>query len=375
MREAVLMNLMIGPGVPMPVPRSVLDALTSVKVITDAGEAMSGFELNFTIDARSPLHTILLLSGGALPPIMRVIVTATVKGVAEVLIDGVMTNHRSTQGPDGRVALTIMGKDLAALMAYFPPIPIPYPAIPAEVRVLTILAKYAVFGVIPLVIPSVLVDVPLPTDVIPRQQGTDLEYVKALAEQVGYVFYMKPGPQPGMSFAYWGPEIKVGAPQPALTLDLEYHRNVASLSFQYDAEAAELPIVWIQEQVTKAPIPIPIPDITPLNPPLALVPPIPRRFPSIDETAKYSPVRAALIGIARAAKRADVVTGSGTLDVLRYGRLLRARELVGVRGAGTAFDGLYYVKSVTHEIQRGSYNQSFTLKRNGLVSNIPKVPV
>lgn len=375
MRDAVLMNLMIGPAVPIPVPRAVLDALTSVRVMTDAGEAMSGFELDFTIDARSPLQTLLLLSGGALPPLMRVIVTATVNGTAEVLIDGVMTHHRTGQSPDGRVALTIMGKDLAAVMAYLPPIPIPYPAMPAEVRVLTILAKYAMFGVIPMVIPSVMIDVPLPTDVIPRQQGTDLEYVRALADEVGYVFYMKPGPVPGMSFAYWGPEIKVGAPQRALTLDLEYHRNVASLSFEYDAEAAELPIVWIQEPVSKAPIPIPIPDITPLNPPLALVPPIPKRFPSIDETAKYSPVRALLSGIAKAAKRADVVTGTGSLDVLRYGRLLHARELVGVRGAGTAFDGLYYVKSVTHEIQRGSYRQSFTLKRNGLVSSVPQVPV
>ena len=45
----------------------------------------------------------------------------------------------------------------------------------------------------------------------------------------------------------------------------------------------------------------------------------------------------------------------------RYGGVLQARQLVGVRGAGPAFDGLYYVKSVTHKIKRGSYKQSFTL--------------
>ncbi len=86
-------------------------------------------------------------------------------------------------------------------------------------------------------------------------------------------------------------------------------------------------------------------------------------------------MRALLVGLARAAQRANVTTGDGSLDVLRYGRLLRARELVGVRGAGTAFDGLYYVSRVTHEIGRGAYTQSFTLKRNGLVSNVPQVPV
>ena len=53
----------------------------------------------------------------------------------------------------------------------------------------------------------------------------------------------------------------------------------------------------------------------------------------------------------------------------------KARKLVGVRGAGTAFDGLYFVKSVTHTIKRGEYKQSFSLVRNGLVSITPRVPV
>jgi hypothetical protein len=133
-------------------------------------------------------------------------------------------------------------------------------------------------------------------------------------------------------------------------------------------------VVFIQEPITKVPIPIPIPNISPLNPPLGLIPPIPKSITPIEGTAKLGPVRAALIGMARAAKSADAVSASGSLDVTRYGRVLKARSLVGVRGAGTAFDGLYYVKSVTHNIKRGEYKQSFTLGRNGLVSTLPKVP-
>ena len=68
------------------------------------------------------------------------------------------------------------------------------------------------------------------------------------------------------------------------------------------------------------------------------------------------------------------MTGTGSLDVLRYGRVLKARQLVGVRGAGPAFDGLHYVESVTHSIERGEYKQSFTLTRNALISNTPVVP-
>jgi hypothetical protein len=93
----------------------------------------------------------------------------------------------------------------------------------------------------------------------------------------------------------------------------------------------------------------------------------------VHGVAKYSIPRALMIGMAKAAQWSDAVKGSGSLDVTRYGRILKARSLVGVRGAGTAFDGLYYVRSVTHKIKRGEYKQSFTLERNGLVSTLPKV--
>ena len=56
----------------------------------------------------------------------------------------------------------------------------------------------------------------------------------------------------------------------------------------------------------------------------------------------------------------NTVTGNGELDAVRYGDLLRPRALVGVRGVEFSFDGTYYVKSVTHNIQKGQYRQSFS---------------
>ncbi|HUL53038.1 MAG TPA: hypothetical protein VLT83_06470 [Opitutaceae bacterium] len=368
------LTLMIGPAVPVPVSADVLDALTGVQVTTTSGEA-SGFQLQFTINNHSPLQTVFLLSGSSPIPLVRVIIAVTVNGDSVVLMDGVMTHHELTPGADpGHSTLTVTGKDLTAVMDYIDFSGLPYPAMPAEARVLLILAKYAVLGILPMVIPSVLIDIPLPTERIPRQQGKDLAYVKSLADEVGYVFYLEPGPQPGLSIAYWGPEIKVGAPQPALNINMDAYTNVESLSFRFNADSKLLPIVFIQNPQTKVPIPIPIPDITPLNPPLGAIPPMPKGIEPITETAKYSPIRGAAIGLAKAAKSADGVTGTGTLDVLRYGRVLRARQLVGVRGTGPAFDGLYYVKSVTHKIKRGEYKQDFTLGRNGLLSTVPSVP-
>jgi hypothetical protein len=60
--------------------------------------------------------------------------------------------------------------------------------------------------------------------------------------------------------------------------------------------------------------------------------------------------------------------------VPRYGSILRARLLVGVRGAGITYDGMYYVESVTHNLKRGEYKQNFTLSRDGLISQTPLVP-
>jgi hypothetical protein len=373
--EPVRLQLLMGPGVPVPAPRPVIDALDQVTVEAGSGQSQSGFELTLKISNRSPLETLFLLTGGSCIPIFRVVIAVTVNGSTTVLMDGVMTHHelRSDGGPTS--TLTVKGKDLTALMDVIELDGLPYPAMPPAVRVLVSLAKYAAFGVIPLVIPSVVEDVPIPTDRIPRQQGTDYAYVKALAEQCGYVFYIDPGPALGTSRAYWGPEIKVGAPQPALNLLLDGpHNNVKSLQFSFDKEKKEMPAVFVQEPISKAPIPIPIPDITPLNPPLGLVPPLPPKITYLNDTANKSPLTAVMTGLAYASQHSDAVFGTGSLDVQRYGHVLRSRQLVGVRGAGEAFDGLHYVSSVTSTLKRGEFTQSFSLARNGLLSTLPAVP-
>ena len=69
----------------------------------------------------------------------------------------------------------------------------------------------------------------------------------------------------------------------------------------------------------------------------------------------------------------NVVTAEGELDVLRYGSVLDARGLVGVRGAGFNYDGLYYVKRVKHLIKKQQYKQQITLTREGVGSITPVV--
>jgi hypothetical protein len=372
---------MIGPVIPLTAPRAVLDALVDVEVkIVDVGQ--SGFKLTFSVDKQSPLQILFLLTGGMPLLFMRVVIVATVNGVSNVLIDGVITENHISPGDKGsNSTLTIMGKDLTALMDQSKMTGLPFPALPAEARVALLLLKYALFGVIPLVIPSVLLFVPLPIDQIPSQQGTDLQYIQQLADEAGYVFYIDPGPIPGASKAYWGPQIKVGPPQPALSVDMDAYTNVESLHFSFNQEQNKIPLIYTYIPQTGISIPIPLPPITPLNPPLGLIPPLPTNLlppdlsPLRNDLAKKPIPQAVMMGLAAAAKNAEAVSCDGSLDVTRYRGVLKARQLVGVRGAGPAFDGLYYVKSVTHKIKRGEYKQDFTLTRNGLVSTVPTVNI
>ena len=374
MLKGITLQLYVGPLVPIPASKVVMDALTEVSVtVNDVGR--SGFQLSFTVSNNSPLHTLFLITGGSPISILRVVIVVIVSGTPHVIMDGVVTNHQIAPGSDAsHSTLSITGEDLTVLMDKIDFSGFPFPATPAEGRVALLLLKYAFLGLVPLIIPSVLIDVPIPTTRIPAQKGTDLAYINDLASKVGYVFYLDPGPAPGANVAYWGPQIKVGTPQRALNINMDAHTNVESLTFTFNNNMNTIPTVFYYDELSKIVIPIPIPPITPLNPPLGLIPPIPMGLqPVSDDLSKRPLPQSIMIGMAKAAQWAEAVTAKGELDVLRYGNVLKPRRLVGVRGAGTAYDGLYYVKSVTHKIKAGEYKQSFELSRNGLISTVSRV--
>jgi len=378
MLKGIHLTLLIGPVVPLPAPKIVIDALESVEVTTAAG-SVSGFTLTLQINSQSELNTLFLITAGqstglGMPP-LRVMLVVTLNGMPQVLFDGVMTHVQVTPGENGAAGrITVTGEDLTKVMDMFDFSGLPYPGLPVPARVALICGKYAAFGIVPLPIPPIFLDVPIPVDKIPSHQGTDLNYLLQLAREVGYVFYIEPGPAPGANIAYFGPEIKVGVPQPALNVNMDAHTNVESLNFSFDPTKGVLPVVLIQNQATRVPIPIPIPNINPLQPPLGVLSTPLANLKLMKETAKLNPVQAIGRGVAEASKSQDSVSASGSLNVLRYGRLLKARQLVGVRGVGLAYDGLYFVQSVTSTLKRGEFKQRFNLTRNGLISITPTVP-
>jgi hypothetical protein len=374
MANPLYLTILSGQVQATPVSKQLMDAFTDAEVTVSA-TGKSGFQLSFTLANSSPLQLYFLLAMGVPVPLIRVILVVSFGGPPQVVMDGVVKHTEVV--PDamrGSSRLVITGEDLTALMDLTDSSGTPFPGMTPDLRVTAILSKYATFGIVPNVFPVVTPDVDPPTTRVPSQKGTDLAYIQQLAKEAGYIFFMQPGPVPGACTAYWGPQIKIGVPQPALNVNMDSWTNVESLNFKYDPQTAVAPIIYLQDPTTGVVTKVAVSGANPLNPPLGSVVPVPQKTVPLPYTAKLTAAQALMAGYAKAAETADIVTGDGTISVLRYGGILQARQLVGVRGAGLAFDGLYYVDSTKHQIKQGEYKQSFTLKRNALVSNVPVVP-
>ena len=368
--KGVTLTLLMGPIAVSPAPVAVIEALQSAQVTTAVGQR-SGFQIVFTYSKTSPIATTLLPSG-FFDPLVRVILVATLNGVTKVLADGPIKRHDVVASSQpGENKLTITGEDVSGYMDLIDFTGFPFPVMPPFARVALMMAKYVMFGVIPETIPSPFQSVDSPTEKFAHQQGTDFQYADKLAKDTAYEFYLTPGPVPGTNTAYWGPQIRLGVPQPALTINMDHASNIDSMSFSADGNAAELPFAHVR--IAGFPVPVPVPDIGMLLPTLNLRPLVPGKTKLIEtERLKLPEVLTSLLG-RRAG--ADPVTATGNIDVARYGQPIDARSIIGVRGAGLAHDGLYYVRSVTHTLGRGSWKQSFQLARDGLVSNLSSLPI
>lgn len=372
--SGINLGLSIGQVVPSPAPRFIAETLQSAEVsVSDDGP--SGFQLSFRADRTMGFTSNYeLLSSPLLKPSNRVVLTVTLNGVPSVLMDGIITRQELVHDAElGAATLAITGEDVSVMMDLVE-YSIEYPAMgDAEIAAL-ILAKYTAFGVVPAVVPTLSSLIPLAIERVPQQLATDRQQLKQLAAQNGYVFYVQPGPFYLTNTAYWGPPIRTGALQHALSVDLGPETNVESISFQYDALAPTLVAGLVQDAITELDLPVvTLGSSATRLPPLASQPALPNNLPFVRYQQFVDTGLTALQAYDYAQAVTDlstdrVVTVQGKLDALRYGNILRAPGLVGVRGVGSSYDGTYYVKSVTHRIRTGAYTQEFTLTREGIGS-------
>jgi len=363
----VRLVLLLGDTVPLPAPYEVVTALTQAQVTMDAG-GNDGFQLTFRI-AQDAVVDFGLVVSGLLDPFKRVVIAVLAGALPEVLIDGVITHRQVTPAEDpGASTLTVTGKDVSQMMDLEEKNE-EYPNQPDFVIAGRVIAGYAQYGLIPATTPTT--DVPIQLQRIPRQAETDFRFLKRLAQRNGYVFYVEPLTF-GVNTAYWGPEIRATPPQPALTAGP--YGNVKGIHFSHDGLALVGTTGTFVEPISGTVLPIP--PLPPLRvPPLAAVPVMPRRTTIARDTAQANPAQAALSVLSAQNNAPDPLTADGEMDTVRYGSVLRARKLVGMRGAGLTHDGLWLVRRVTHTLSpvTGEYKQSFSLSREGTVSSVPAV--
>jgi len=376
MRLGVNLALLIGPTVAVPAPLPLTEALQRVEVThDDAGR--SGFQITFAAGrgGRAGLLDYPLLNLPILRPFNRVILVVTMRAFPRVLMDGIITHRQLDPGSQpGQATLTITGEDVSVMLDLEEK-EAEHPAQNEPVIVAKIVATYARYGLVPQIIPPPSVEVPLPIERTPVQTGSDLTYLEEMAARYGYVFFVEPGPAPFTNVAYWGPPRRLGLPQPALSVNMGSATNVGSLSFQHNTLEASLVDGEVQDRRTNQAMPVKTMAAT--RPPLASQPDWLVHHMSLRrkrlKSAGLSVTEAYAQAQGMTDAASDTLTAEGELDALRYGDLLKARGLVGVRGAGYSYDGMYYVRRVTHTISRESYSQRFTLSREGLGALTPVV--
>lgn len=374
----VHLSLLIGPTVAVPVGPLVMEAVEDIEV-THTDQGRSGFQITFKMGRGGgvPMLDFPLLSLQVIKPFYRVILVVMFNISPRVLFDGVITNIQNLPSNEaGGSKLKITGEDVSMMMDREEK-QAEFPAMDETVIANLIIASYAQYGLIPNVIPPLALDVPIPIERTPVQQSTDLKLLESMAARHGYVFYVEPGPAPMTNTAYWGPPVRAGAPQKALSFDLGPATNVDSINFQYDALQPSLVSAQVQDRLSNAAMPVQTFSSTRM-PPLALEPAmLPGGAGASKKLLDVSGLSAPQ-AMARAQGTTDrstdeVVKATGELDALRYQEVLKPRGLAGLRGVGQSYNGLYYVKSVTHRINRDGYKQQFTMTREGTGSTVPGV--
>lgn len=394
--------IMLMGNFPEPVPLALSEALRRVEV-TQSDDFRSGFQLTFAVGrGLGDVTDYALLTSDKLRPFTRVLLIVSVNAKPEALLDGVITHWQLTPSEEpGNSNLVVTGKDLTQMMDLEEKQQ-PHPNGDSLTIINRILEPYT--GQY-----ALSSDIQNPTPRNPdnnlrnpegnpnNQTSTDLDYIRFLAEEVGYVFYIKPGLYPtSRSVVYWGDPVQLSnlltERQSALSVNMGPFSNVESINFQYDALKPEY--IQVNERTTEAgQSSNSAPPIEPdREPPLVKQPALIRktviynlaadpegRNPSTERSnpqAQQEAERARAKAQARCNRSfREAVTARGELDTAQYGGLLTAGKLVDLRGVGFAFDGTYYVKEVTHRInlQTGEFKQSFTLNREGFGAKYPTV--
>ncbi len=370
--RGIRLILKMGKGQPKPVSYDVIMALTHLEV-TDNALERDVFQMTFTAGKKQKDYGILL--NDLFEPYTRVGISLQLGPQVEPLLSGAITHVQLNPTNDpGTTTFTVTGDGLD-LMLDLKDRTRAHPQQSDTTIVRNLVKQYASYGLQLDVAPEAEnLDQPDNNHIVPHQDATALGYIQQLAQRNGFVFYSDPLSN-GDALFYWGPEKRKGKRQPALSMNMGPSTNVKQLNFTVDTRTAfttqgnRLQVDNDQESDEK----VPPPSRFDVNDLAKTVTPFTERVVVMRDIAKYTTQRAKARASELMKERFNAVSANGEVDTVVYGHVMRAGELVGVRGAGALYNGDYYISQVTHVIERDSYTQRFTLNREGLGATRNKV--
>ncbi|HNN93887.1 MAG TPA: contractile injection system protein, VgrG/Pvc8 family [Pseudomonadota bacterium] len=362
--QAVHLKLWTGPkdGSLDPAPYRLLRLFAGCEVTQDAnqGAGSQGFQLSFSLQ-RDDEADYSLLSSELLSPLRRIVIGLEIGDSQITLMDGVISHYQLS--PDaqslGQATLALSGRDLGVLMD-LEQRDRPFPNQSDADIVRQVLSDYAKLGLQPEV--KSTGHGRSRHDRTLHQYETDLRYVQRLAQNNGFVFTLQPQAA-GQVRAYFGPRETSDGVLPALTVGLGPGSNVRSLNFSFDPLVAVNTIGHTPDHENRRSRKT-VHDEPPPEP-LSAHPAPALRTVRLRQVGRRSPADADRAAQAQRQNQPDAVVGSGEVDGAHYGAFIVAGRQIIVRGAGDTYDGLYWVRRVTHRVAPGSYTQQISIGREG----------
>ncbi|MFT6557691.1 hypothetical protein [Sneathiella sp.] len=359
-------------------PASLMEAIDQVTV-DQSDQAPQTFQITFSDDySLSNFQNISVVSASELQIGKRLKIGASVGSESRLLMDGVITNVSYQPPTDHSVGQYIVsGEDISYFMDIIDK-SMEYPFCLDVAIVTAILAPYLALGILPHISETIagLLDI----FTTPQQMGTDRQTLNQLASSHAFIFCIRPNDLLGQTSAYWGPPPYDDPLQDPLVVGYSANGNVAEIKFGFDGTKPTRTWALVENKETGIPIPIATLTSTSMRDFSAH----PALTSSAVLTAKNKAIYQQGMGIAQAWSRAQAqtnctadsaVTASGKVDALRYGQIMRAPGVIPVAGAGTLYDGKYYLNAVTHTLSRTQYQQEFSLRRDGIGTTLSSVKV
>ena len=107
------------------------------------------------------------------------------------------------------------------------------------------------FGIVPVAIPPIIPDVPNPLEEMPQPDRHRPRLPQAAGRRLRLRVLRRAGAAPGTSIAYFGPDVRIPVPQPALNVNMDAHTNVESLSFSLDGTGQEDRRLTVIDPITR----------------------------------------------------------------------------------------------------------------------------